>query len=181
MTGRKRPGGNGAEYRERKYRNLLVERELVSFQVQVKETDLYVRATRDLREHVYRSILRHRYQLEQYILGHPEFVHSLVPVDEDEFAPPLVRRMLRAARFAGVGPMASVAGAVAEAVGQDLLEESSEVMVENGGDIFLRSSGEVKVGIFPGLRRSAFEWACASPRPNTRGGSALPRGRSGRP
>ncbi len=150
MTGRKRPGGNGSEYRERRYRSLLLDRDLVSFQVQVKETDLYVRAARDLRESAHQSILRYRFQLEQYILGHPEFVHSLVPVDEDEFAPPIVRRMLWAARRAGVGPMASVAGAMAEAVGQDLLKESPEVVVENGGDIFLKSSGEVKVGIFAG-------------------------------
>jgi ApbE superfamily uncharacterized protein (UPF0280 family) len=46
--------------------------------------------------------------------------------------------------------MAAVAGAMAEAVGQDLLKESPEVIVENGGDIFLRSSKEVRVGIFAG-------------------------------
>ena len=98
----------------------------------------------------YQSILRYRYQLEQYILSHPDFLRSLVPLAEDEFAPPIVRRMIRAAQGAGVGPMAAVAGAMAEAVGQDLLRESPEVIVENGGDIFLRSSKEVRVGIFAG-------------------------------
>jgi uncharacterized protein len=137
-------------YEERKYRNLLLDQTLTSFQVQVKETDLYIRATRDLSEASYQSILRHRYQLEQYILGHPEFLHSLTPVSPDEFAPPLVRRMISAGQGAGVGPMASVAGAVAEAVGQDLMAESEEIIVENGGDIFLRRSGEVRVGIFAG-------------------------------
>jgi hypothetical protein len=140
----------GTGYQERRYRNLLSELGLVSFQVQVKETDLYIKAAQNLREPAYRSILRYRYELEQYILGHPEFLHSLVPLGEDEFAPPIVRRMIWAARCAGVGPMAAVAGAVAEAVGRDLLRESPEVIVENGGDIFLRSPKEVKVGIFAG-------------------------------
>ncbi len=144
------PTEQGTGYRERTYRNLLLEQGLVSFQVQVKETDLYIRATQNLREPAYQSILRYRYQLEQYILGHPEFFHSLIPLGDDEFAPPIVRRMIWAARCAGVGPMAAVAGAIAEAVGQDLLRESPEVIVENGGDIFLRSSKEVNVGIFAG-------------------------------
>lgn len=44
--------------------------------------------------------------------------------------------------------MAAVAGAMAESVGRDLLPESPEVIVENGGDIFLLSEKEVRVGIF---------------------------------
>jgi uncharacterized protein len=137
-------------YEERKYRNLLLDQTLTSFQVQVKETDLYLRATRDLSEATYQSILRHRYQLERYILGHPDFLHSLTPVPPDDIAPPLVRRMISAGQRAGVGPMASVAGAVAEAVGQDLLGESEEINVENWGDNFIRCSREVRVGIFAG-------------------------------
>ena len=145
---KERPGEQETGYQERKYRNLLFGQGLVSFRVQVKETDLYLKANQDLSESTYQSILRHRYQLEQYIIGHPEFFSSLVPLEEDEFAPPIVRRMIWAARLAGVGPMAAVAGAMAEAVGKELLRESPEVIVENGGDIFLHSLKEVKVGIF---------------------------------
>jgi len=140
----------GTGYEERKYRNLLLGRPLPSFRVQVKETDLYIRAGRDLRAAARQSVLRHRYQLEQYLLARPDFFRALTPVPEDELAPPLVRRMIGAGRAAGVGPMAAVAGAVAEAVGKDLLAESEEVIVENGGDIFLRCSGEVRVGIYAG-------------------------------
>ena len=41
--------------------------------------------------------------------------------------------MLAAAQSCGTGPMAAVAGAIAEQVGLALLSESSEVVVENGG------------------------------------------------
>jgi ApbE superfamily uncharacterized protein (UPF0280 family) len=58
--------------------------------------------------------------------------------------------MVWAGHQAGVGPMAAVAGAVAEHVGTDLLSQSSEVIVENGGDVFLKTKGPSIVGIFAG-------------------------------
>jgi ApbE superfamily uncharacterized protein (UPF0280 family) len=46
--------------------------------------------------------------------------------------------------------MAAVAGAVAEAIGRDLLGFSPEIIVENGGDIFLKISKKRLVGIYAG-------------------------------
>ena len=60
----------------------------------------------------------------------------------------MVLRMIRAGKKAGTGPMAAVAGAVAEYVGQGLLKWSPEVIVENGGDIFLKIAEPVVVGLF---------------------------------
>jgi hypothetical protein len=143
-------GGRGEPYQERKYRNLLFNPGLVSFQVMVKETDLYIKAARNLAEPARQSILRHRHQLETYIHLHPSFLDSLTPWPTDDWAPPIVQPMIRASQAAGVGPMAAVAGALAEAVGRDLLKESPEIIVENGGDIFLRAPRRVPVGIFAG-------------------------------
>jgi hypothetical protein len=58
--------------------------------------------------------------------------------------------MIRAGNAAGVGPMAAVAGAVAEGVGRCLLEHSRQVVVENGGDIFLKTGRPAVVGLFAG-------------------------------
>ncbi len=58
--------------------------------------------------------------------------------------------MVQAANLCGVGPMAAVAGAIAEFVGRELLNYSSEVIVENGGDIFIKSNKERMVSIFAG-------------------------------
>ena len=63
---------------------------------------------------------------------------------------PIVKEMADAARIAGVGPMAAVAGAVAESVGKVLLKYSDEVIVENGGDIFIKSSKVRRIGIYAG-------------------------------
>ncbi len=61
-------------YEERTYRNSVKTDDLVNFEVIVKETDLLVRAERDLSRETRESILKYRHQLETYIAVHPEFV-----------------------------------------------------------------------------------------------------------
>jgi len=46
--------------------------------------------------------------------------------------------------------MASVAGAIAEFVGTELLAFTPEIIVENGGDIYLKSLGKKIIGIYAG-------------------------------
>ncbi len=137
-------------YEERTYRNLVKTDDLVNFEVIVKETDLFVRADRDLSPETRESVLKHRYQLETYIAAHPEFATSLVPVEEDPYAPEIVREMIRVSTLARVGPMAAVAGAMAEFVSKDLLKVSKQVIVENGGDIYLATSRERRIGVYAG-------------------------------
>ena len=123
---------------------------MVSFSVAVKETDLYIRARHDLRDKALEAITRHRISLEKYIQDHPLFLSSLEPYSVGEDAPDIISDMAQAAQIAGVGPMAAVAGAVAEAVGKDLLVNSSEIIVENGGDIFMKLSKTRLIGIYAG-------------------------------
>jgi ApbE superfamily uncharacterized protein (UPF0280 family) len=81
---------------------------------------------------------------------HPEFQKSLVPLTKDPYAPEIVKEMILASQLAHVGPMAAVAGAMAEWVSKDLLKLSKEVIVENGGDIYLATSKERIIGIYAG-------------------------------
>jgi len=67
------------------------------------------------------------------------------------FVPFVIKEMCEAASLAGVGPMAAVAGYFAEQVGLFLAKGfSSDVLVENGGDIWLKSSHTRKVCIYAG-------------------------------
>lgn len=138
------------EYRARTYRQRTSARGLVSFRVAIKETDLWVSADRSLEKETTDLILRYRHQLEAYINGHPGFMTTLQPYPEDPYAAPMVREMISITRKIGVGPMASVAGAIAQFVGRDLLEFTDQVIVENGGDIFLKLGREVNVALFAG-------------------------------
>ena len=150
-------------YEARTYRNQVKTDDLVNFEVIVKETDLLVRAERDLTRETRESILKYRHHLESYITAYPEFLKSLIPIREDPHAPEILREMIRVSRCAGVGPMASVAGAVSEFVARDLLPLSAEVIVENGGDICLASSRERIIGIYAGTSPLSFKLGIAVP------------------
>jgi hypothetical protein len=147
-------------YEPRTYRHWVADQDLTSFQVIVKETDLFISATQALTEEARAAVSRYRHDLESYIDTHPGFVDSLEPIDMDADAPLVVREMADAALKTGVGPMAAVAGAIAERVGRDLLLLSEEIIVENGGDIFLSTNRERLVGLYAGpsplTRRLAF-------------------------
>ena len=104
-------------YRPRSYRHWIKDRDLVSFNATVRETDLYIRAKRNLKARALEAIIRCRTPLEQYIETHPIFFSSLEPCAVEKDASPLVKDMAQAAQIIGVGPMAAVAGAIAEAVG----------------------------------------------------------------
>jgi len=132
------------------YRHWIKDSDLVSFDVAVKQTDLYIRARRNLKNKARKSLLKHRASLEKYIEHHPLFLTTLEPYQIEEDTPAIVKEMAKAAQMAKVGPMAAVAGAIAEAVGRDLLPFSSEVIVENGGDIFLKILKKRLVGIYAG-------------------------------
>jgi len=137
-------------YEKRTYRNLIKTDDLVKFEVIVKETDLLVRAEKDLSVETRESVLKYRRQLETYIEMNPEFQRSLIPLKDDPYAPEIVQEMIRTSGSAQVGPMAAVAGAMAEWVSKDLLQFSKEVIIENGGDIYLSTSRERTIGIYAG-------------------------------
>jgi ApbE superfamily uncharacterized protein (UPF0280 family) len=134
----------------RLYRHWIKGSGLVSFNVAVEQTDLFIRCRRSLKKKALDSVLKHRGSLEAYIGHHPLFLTALDPYQAESEAPTIVKEMARASQLASVGPMAAVAGAIAEAVGRDLLAFSPEVIVENGGDIFLKISEKRLVGIYAG-------------------------------
>ena len=138
------------DYQPRYYRDWSKDRDLVSFNVVVKETDLYIRARKNYKDKAFEIVQRQRAALENYIARHPGFLTALVPFPVSADAPAIARSMEEAAEKVNVGPMAAVAGAFAEFVGKDLLKFSSEIIVENGGDIFLKTAKSRLVGVYAG-------------------------------
>lgn len=133
----------------RTYRTL-VRSGLTAYTVTVKETDLQVQTVGDLSALAREIVIEERGYLEAYIRRHPQFLPALTPWGVDGPTPGIVREMAEAGAAAGVGPMAAVAGAIAERVGRGLLAHSPEVIVENGGDIFLRTSHRATVALYAG-------------------------------
>jgi ApbE superfamily uncharacterized protein (UPF0280 family) len=137
-------------YKPRSYRKWTKADDLIYFEVAEKETDLAVYADSDLKEKVRETVLRLRRDLESYIKADPDFFFSLEPHELKSGAPEIARTMAEAAKKSGVGPMAAVAGAFSEFVGRELLKSSKQVIIENGGDIFIRSLVPRTIGIYAG-------------------------------
>lgn len=132
------------------YRDNIAASDLIRTRVVVRETDVLVLSERDIGELVRDIVLTQRDRLEKFIAGNPEFLESLTPVAVPDTAPAIVKSMALAGRAAGVGPMASVAGAVCAAIALELGERVSELILENGGDLYISSTRERVVGIFTG-------------------------------
>lgn len=139
----------------RSYRSLFRQADLVHFEVVVRETDLSIGIRREafseaLVRRTSAFVRGLRSSLEAYVADDPEFVAALVPHVPDPGAPPIALDMAKAAAAAGVGPMAAVAGAFAHYTGRLLSRHSRDVIVENGGDIYLKTSVRRTVGIYAG-------------------------------
>lgn len=137
-------------YHTRDYRSFFKGQGLEFYEVIIKETDLMIGTPVRLYDEALAEINSIRTILENYIQSNPIFLKSLKPLYESDNSPTIIKRMCSAARAAGVGPMAAVAGAVSDAVGNQLLKFCDEVIIENGGDIFIKTMNTRKVGVFAG-------------------------------
>jgi ApbE superfamily uncharacterized protein (UPF0280 family) len=135
---------------ERIYRGNARKEGLVAYQTVVQETDLHIQAHQENQELTRDLIIKHRGFLENYINRYPAFIRALKPWPMRGFPPRMVRDMISAAKAVNVGPMAAVAGVIAEYVGKDLLNHSPEIIVENGGDTFIKVDEPITVGVFAG-------------------------------
>lgn len=115
-----------------------------SFRVCHLETDLWIAVrgdnyTFEAENYSMDRVLFYRNALNRHIKESPDFLTSLTPLPEKSDNHPLIHDMYRASETAETGPMSAVAGAVAEYICKDLLTRFRfpEVVVENGGDIFM--------------------------------------------
>ena len=138
------------EYLERTYRNKIKIDDLTTFHVLIKETDIWVSAIDEFKKETENIVHDLRYKLESYIQAHPDFLTTLEPYPDDIYAPRIVRDMISCSAKAGVGPMASVAGAMAQYIACGLKDLSNQIIIENGGDIYMNVSRDVTVSVFAG-------------------------------
>jgi hypothetical protein len=145
----------GRQYVKRDYRSLHEGKDLHYFHLSLKETDLAIGVdkesyTNSLLTLCEEEVRKLRADLENYIDLAPEFRTSFEPITLLPGAPLLAVIMARAAFQAGVGPMAAVAGAIAQAVGEKLRNHVRDIIVENGGDIYIYSSRDRLISVFAG-------------------------------
>jgi len=128
-----------------------MEKRLNSYRIRYKETDLLIKCKKDLRKEALKELATQYTFLEQYIQREPFFLSSYEPLKVNKDAPWIVKKMADAARKANVGPMAAVAGAFSDSVAAVLeKKKADEYIVENGGDILIKTKTPRKVGVYAG-------------------------------
>ncbi len=137
-------------HEDRFYRKHLQQRGLSSYQVRVEETDLLVSTDTDIYDIALDSVIKYRFIINNYIQHHPDFLSAMGPYRPDLYAPEIIKDMILFSSRCGVGPMASVAGALAHFVGSALRRYSKNVLIENGGDDYLYLHDDATVSIFAG-------------------------------
>lgn len=141
-----------SRYMKRFYRDWTRAKELYPTHIVAKETDLLIFTNKPLKSGFAEERIRaYRWDIENYINRDHRFLTALKPIPVEMNASPIVKDMAEQSKKANVGPMSTVAGAIAESLGNDLLKAGyKDVIVENGGDIFLKTRKTRKVGVYVG-------------------------------
>jgi len=144
-------------YEPRWYRNQLHTSELHAYAVTYKETDLWIGVsaaayTPELETESLKIVTALRAQLDEYIATDPEFLYTLSPHTPLPHCPPIAKMMAAAAKKAAVGPMAAVAGAFCQLTALHLKQRFplSDLIIENGGDIYLISAQTRRIAVYAG-------------------------------
>lgn len=119
---------------------------LCETKVIVDETDLFIQSTKEFNKLDYVKDIRN--MISGYISLRPEFKTSLSPISLDDTAPEIINHMINASALAEVGPMATVAGAVSHYLG--IAMDDADIMIENGGDIYLKATVDKVISIYAG-------------------------------
>jgi len=121
------------------------------------ETDLWIAVSSDSYDQSVENfsmdrIIFYRGILDRHIQKFPDFLDSLTPIPKESGTNPLIYDMYRASEIAGTGPMSAVAGAVAEYICKELIRQFGfpEVVVENGGDIFMNLIHPATISVHAG-------------------------------
>ena len=120
-------------------------------EIAYQESDLLICSDKPIdKESAFAAAKKYHRQIETYTKINPAFLNSLSPLRQDKTGAPIVQDMLAACALTGIGPFASVAGAIAMYVGAEVFNAAGELIVENGGDIFLKINEDKKLAVYLG-------------------------------
>lgn len=146
-----------SSYQPRYYRNKMGGDRFDPIIVTYLETDLWIGLPHHSNKEIisraaFDEIKRLRKLLDHYIKDHPQFLESMIPLDLTDEMPDIAKKMTLSSKTSGTGPMATVAGAFAEAIGSYLIARFGleEIVVENGGDLFIVAKKRLSIPVFAG-------------------------------
>ena len=138
------------------YRNEVSRENHSPFEVNYKFSNLWISVdtisfSQDMLSYSLEELMRIINSIEKYIESFPIFKDTLqaYEVSDPSGCEEVIVEMTKASYMADVGPMASVAGAVAQALGRKLKTEFSinDIIVENGGDVYIDTTEDVRISV----------------------------------
>jgi ApbE superfamily uncharacterized protein (UPF0280 family) len=128
-----------------------------AYVVREQESDLWIGISSECKaegfeDAVLEKMKEIRLLLNQYIHSFPLFNTSFKPLNIENCDPPIIKKMKVAGLAAGTGPMAAVAGLIAEEIGLFISDHFSpdEIIIENGGDIYISLKNDMVISIDSG-------------------------------
>jgi len=134
------------------YRKYISVREKFCYRLKYRYTDLLVTSDKEIGNEIKQPLVSFYNDIEKVIASDEDFSKSLGPVKPLHSYPPVIKEMCRAAGVFGVGPMAAVAGAVCDSIAESVSRICDFLMIENGGDVYIKSSHPVSAGLFSSSR-----------------------------
>ena len=145
------------EYTERSYRSRFSNDERRWFCVKFLESDLWIGVdsgsySASMEADTYAMLVELRRSMDAYLLMDPAYKTALVPYDAGLEAPDILKEMSLVSHKTGIGPMSAVAGAVAVRVAEYIKSKFGvkEIVVENGGDIYVETHSDMDISVFAG-------------------------------
>lgn len=130
--------------------------------ISYKSSDILICTDKPIdREFAKERLIFYYTQIEEYCEKDDNFLSSLIPYKNiPPNSPLIVKRMIESSQKSNVGPFSAVAGAIALFVGNDLLDyhrEVENIILENGGDVFLKVNKDIVVGVYIGKELQKLE------------------------
>ena len=116
--------------------------------IRYKYSDLYISSDKDISDIIKQKIIDFYDIIENEIKENPVFEKSLMPITTSKTNNPLIEEMCRQSLIFNVGPMASVAGSLCHFIGQAVNKNVKYLIIENGGDVYIRSQNDVVLSVF---------------------------------
>jgi len=121
---------------------------LTTCQFRIGESNIMISSDKPIKTIARKLLTQIRGNIKKYIQVHPEFSESFSPITINRNAPVIIRQMSKASHSANVGPMAAIAGAIADELGEGLSKYAAELIIENGGDIFIKVKRQIIIGLW---------------------------------
>ena len=134
------------------YRKIVNYRLPYWIEIRYKFTDLFILSDKKLDENRILERIKKIYEeIQKYSMKRPLFISSLTPI-YDESPPLILEELFLYSKKTNLGPLAGIAGFFSKNIAEFIKEEfePTNLIIENGGDIFLKRDEESKILIYAG-------------------------------